>query len=70
MLCPWQTEMKELSYNYLSTWIFSTGILMYIVIGDRGNTFKMLEQKAMDKRMSKIILGINQEDAADYSLQF
>lgn len=70
MLCPWQTEMKELSYNYLSTWIFSTGILMYIVIGDRGNTFKMLEQKAMDKRMSKIILGINQEDATDYSLQF
>lgn len=70
MLCPWQTEMKELSYNYLSTWTFSTGILMYIVIGDRGNTFKMLEQKAMDKRMSKRILGINQEDAADYSLQF
>ena len=62
--------MKELSYYYLSTWIFSTGILMYIVIGDRGNTFKMLEQQAMDKRMSKRILGINQEDATDYSLQF
>lgn len=44
---------------------------MYIVIGERGKAFKVLEPKAVDTRMSKRMPEpYQQDDATDDSLQF
>lgn len=58
MLCPRGTQIIELLYYYLFTWIFSICIIICIVTEKVG-------QRTMDKRTNRGILGINSEDLAD-----